>query len=164
MGTLSTVIRKGERWLLIVLMILLTIFCFMQVFWRLALKDPLSWTEELCRYIYVWITFIGAAVAVAESGHFRVDAIFAVLPPKAVKALHWFTYLCIIVFAVAMVGPGWPLISKVGRQISPALQISMSIPYCIIPISGVLMLFHVAELIVAEVRSACGGTREEPQC
>lgn len=145
-------VRKGERWLLIVLMILLAVFCFMQVFWRLVLNDPLAWSEEVSRYLFVWLTFIGAATAVGEWGHFQVDVLTSKMSPGLLRYFRWFAYLAIAFFAVMMVGPGWTLLEKVARQLSPAMRISMSVPYSALPLSGLLMILHLYEHVANDLR------------
>jgi TRAP-type C4-dicarboxylate transport system permease small subunit len=152
MDAFFSLLKKIERWLLIVLMILLAIFCFMQVFWRLILNDPLSWSEEVSRYLFVWLTFVGAAVAVGEWGHFQVDVLIGKLSPGAMLAFRWFAYLAIAFFAVMMLGPGWTLLAKISNQLSPAMRISMSLPYAALPISGALMLLHLVQHIHNDLR------------
>lgn len=153
MNSIFSLIRKTERLSLVILMILLAIVCFMQVFWRLVLNAPLSWSEEVSRYLFVWLTFIGAACAVAQWGHFQVDVLLSICPPKAAKALRWFAYLAIAAFAIAMVAPGWTLITKVARQMSPAMRISMKYPYAALPVSGILMLIHIIEHMINDVKN-----------
>jgi len=64
-----------------VLLAAIVCITFLQVVLRYVFGNPLSWGEELARYIFVWITFLGAAVAYARDTHIRVDAVIALSPP-----------------------------------------------------------------------------------
>jgi len=55
---------------------------FTQVVLRYFFNNPQSWAEEVGRYLFVWITFVGAAVAFARDSHIRVDAVMALLGKK----------------------------------------------------------------------------------
>lgn len=161
MDAFFRIIKWAERWLLVTLMIFLTIICSMQVFWRLVLNDPLAWSEEVARYLFVWLTFFGAATAVGTWGHFQVDFLTTKLSPKAAYAFRLLAYLTILVFALVMLGPGWTLLAKVTRQLSPAMRISMSVPYSALPISGALMLLHLVEHLINDIRRWKGPVAQE---
>lgn len=150
MGVFFSGLRKAEKWTLVLLMIVLIVVCFLQVWFRLVMKEPLAWTEELARYAFVWLTFIGGAAVVGNWGHFQVDFLLTYLPPWAVKVLRYFGYACILVFAYIMAVHGWELLAKVFRQKSAAMLISMSYPYAALPLSGVLMVLHLVELILKD--------------
>ena len=53
---------------------------FAQVIFRLILKSPLAWSEEVCRYCFVWLVFLGGGWAVSGDAHFRVDFMIALFP------------------------------------------------------------------------------------
>ena len=61
-------------------MIAFTIVGFLQVFFRVFLKNPLAWSEEACRYLFIWSMMLGAILVAAENGHFRVDFLVSKLP------------------------------------------------------------------------------------
>jgi TRAP-type C4-dicarboxylate transport system permease small subunit len=138
-------------------MILLAVFCFAQVFWRVVLRDPLSWSEEISRYLFVWLTFIGAATAVAHWGHFQVDVIIGKLPPRLALAFRWLSYAAILFFAYIMLFHGWELLQRIRTQFSPAMRLPMIIPYASLPLSGFLMALHLVELVGMDLRGNASG-------
>ncbi|MDR2390952.1 MAG: TRAP transporter small permease [Planctomycetota bacterium] len=152
-------VRRGERYLLIVLMILLAVFCFAQVFWRVALRDPLAWSEEVSRYLFVWLTFIGAATAVGEWCHFQVDVLTSKLPRVPARCLRVFCYLAIFFFAYIMTFHGWELLHRIRTQFSPAMRLPMIVPYAALPLSGLLMALHLVELLRNDFRRPAGEGR-----
>lgn len=147
-------LSRMERWLLIVLMIVLIFVCAAQVFFRIVMHAPLAWTEEMARYAFVWLTFIGAASVVGHWGHFQVDILISRLSPPMFLLFRWFSYVCIVGFAYIMVFHGWELLGKVYVQKSAAMLIPMSLPYLALPLSGTLMIIHVIGHILNDVRTA----------
>ena len=67
-----------------------------QVIWRYIFNNSLSWSEELSRYLFAWLIFVGAAVAVKENAHINVDIIFNYLSPAKKRYLNLFLYALII--------------------------------------------------------------------
>ena len=66
-------VARLETVAIILLMALLTAVTFAQVVTRYLLGDPLIWSEEAARYLFVWVSMIGAALALREGGHFGLD-------------------------------------------------------------------------------------------
>jgi len=64
----------------ILLMALLTAVTFAQVVTRYLLGDPLIWSEEAARYLFVWVSMIGAALALREGGHFGLNLLIRPMP------------------------------------------------------------------------------------
>lgn len=77
-----------EYYLIAVLFTLLILVCFLQVLFRFVLSLPLAWTEELSRYLFILLVYVGASAAAGEGKHVRVEIIDSVLPAKATKALN----------------------------------------------------------------------------
>ena len=67
-----------------------------QVVWRYAFNNSLVWTEELSRYLFVWMTFVGAALAVKESSHIRVSLLVDCLPARVRR---WLAIGCLLLTA-----------------------------------------------------------------
>lgn len=123
-----------------------------QVFFRYALNHSLFWSEELARYILVWLTFLGATVAYRRGAHPRID----LLPPgghsRWDKAIRIGAHLVGMAFFVLLVIYGMQFAYFVRLQISPALQLPKWIVMLVLPISGLLLLLHALAAIAAEIR------------
>jgi TRAP-type C4-dicarboxylate transport system permease small subunit len=70
-------------WAVYVLTTLLLIVMSAQVLWRYVFNDPIYWSEELARYLFVWLTFLAASMAFRDHKHMAVDLIQPFLPPAA---------------------------------------------------------------------------------
>ncbi|MCJ8141800.1 TRAP transporter small permease [Ancylobacter sp. A5.8] len=116
---------------------------FTQVIARYALANSLSWSEELGRYIFVWITFLGMAAAFQSKAHIALDFLVSLLPSKSSHALSILNTLLIAVVGLALVVGGISLMKFGMNQRSAALGIPMYCVYVVIPFSGA-MLFYFA--------------------
>lgn len=128
------------RWLMIVLMVAMTATIFTQVFSRYVLQSSIPWTEEVARYILVYIAFVGGALAVFEKSHLRVEIVVEMLPLRAQQALHIFSTTLIAVIAALLVYYGGRFTLLARNTISPAIDQPMALIYVIMPVAGVLML------------------------
>lgn len=146
-NTFFNILKKLEKYSLMILMIAFTIISFLQVVFRLVLQQPLAWSEEASRYLFVWSTFLGAVVVLTKDEHFKIDFIIELFPKSFKKLFIYFTYLCIVAFTIVLIKYGVELQQAASNQLSPALRLNMSWVYVIIPISGVLMLVHLVEFI-----------------
>jgi TRAP-type C4-dicarboxylate transport system permease small subunit len=116
-----------------------------QVVSRYLLGAPSAWTEELARYLLVWLTLFGAAYAVGQKRHLAIDLVPGLATPLNRKRLATFSSLMIALFAFAVlvVGGGaltW-LVHDLGQR-SAALGIPLAIVYLAVPLSGLLTLVY----------------------
>lgn len=146
MKTILSYLKKTEMTVVVVFTIGMVLTTFAQVIFRGALNRPLAWSEEVARYLFVWIVFIGGAWAVPDDAHFRMDLLLSLTRGLSRRLVIWFSCACMAVFALVMLVYGVYLVFSVASQISPALRISMAIPYSALPLSGLLIIIHAAEL------------------
>ena len=72
---------------------IMTVLVFIQVIMRYVFQNSLSWSEELARYIFLWLSWIGASYAVKERSHFRVEMFADLFKGKARKVFELFVLL-----------------------------------------------------------------------
>ncbi|MDR1534040.1 MAG: TRAP transporter small permease [Planctomycetota bacterium] len=136
-------VQWAERALICAAFFVMVAVTFAQVVARFIFNDPISWSEEVARYLFLWITLIGASHAIALGKHFCVDFLISRFPPKLYKATALFTVLCVLVFAAIMVHYGWSVAWRTRFQVSPALELPMCYPYLCIPLSGLFTIVHL---------------------
>ena len=127
----------------------MTILVFIQVVMRYVFRNSLSWSEELARYIFLWLSWIGASYAVKERSHFRVEMFADMLRGKARKTFELFVLLVWFAFCVFLAYQG----SMITRhlltrgQISAAMEIPMAWAYASVPVgSGLMGLRLIVEI------------------
>lgn len=120
-----------------------------QVFSRQVLHAPSTWSEELSKVLFVWLSFSGSAFLFGERGHIAVDFIARMLPLSAQRILQIFVQVILVVFAVlAMIWGGYLASSIAWNQQMTALPLALGWIYVIIPIAGVFIaIFAVIDLI-----------------
>ena len=128
-------------------MVLFTLVGFLQVFFRLVLRNPLSWSEEACRYLFIWSTLMGAVLVSAEDGHFKVDMLVSMMPKGLQTVLRYISYGLIAVFSLVLIKYGYVLMMSNTTRISPAMGIKVMYIYSIFVINGGLVLLHLVEAI-----------------
>lgn len=130
---------------LTILMALMTLDVLWGVFTRYALGSQASWSEELARFLLIWIGILGAAYASGQKMHLAIDLLSPKLSDAKAKNLALFikSLIILFVFVVLVIG-GFRLIyiSQVLGQTSPALRLPMSVVYAVVPISGLLIIYY----------------------
>lgn len=139
--------------LLVVLMGFSVLNVLWQVFARFALKSPSSYTEELARFLLIWIGLFGAAYASGKKSHLAIDWISVKMNERYRPYLNIAIHLLIALFAmIVMIIGGLRLVwvMLLLNQISPALSMPMGYVYLVIPLSGFLILFYSFYFIMEE--------------
>lgn len=134
--------------------------CLLQVFCRYALDAALSWPEELTIYLMVWMTFIGAAVAVKSSEHISVDVLLNLFPRRTQARLSLMVTILTLLVVLYLLKSAFGLTVSSVSMISDALGISMLWPRVAMPISASLMVLHLANRIMADTANLLKENRQ----
>ncbi len=130
---------------LVFIMTIMVINVIWQVFSRYVLGMPSSFTDELARFLMIWIGVLGAAYVAGRNGHVSIDVLARRGSEKNQKRLKHFVRIAIIFFCLfAMVVGGLRLVyvTYVLDQYSPALGLPLAMVYLVIPISGLLIIYY----------------------
>jgi TRAP-type C4-dicarboxylate transport system permease small subunit len=156
---------KALEGLVIVVVAVLVVDVLWQVFTRYVLGDPSSWSEELATFLLIWVSLLGAAVALNRGAHLGIDYFVGKLP--ALKRLYTeiVVFVCICLFSLfVMVFGGVDLVKSTFelKQVSPALGLPMGYVYLAVPISGFfLVLYGVIGLVERCVELMTGRIDEQ---
>src|SRR5690606_33364878 len=140
--------RKIDLYLgyvLALIMGIMVINVLWQVFTRFVMGAPSSFTDELARYLMIWVGVLGAAYISGKRMHVAIDILPNRLSKEKQVQLKKFVNFIIILFCFgALVVGGLRLvyITYILDQHSPALQIPLALVYLIIPISGILIIYY----------------------
>lgn len=159
MVKLKSVVDKALSWILVVLMFSLVIDVLWQVFSRYVLNDPSSFTEELARFLLMWVGLLGASYAAGQKMHLAVDILPNKLEGKQKIYIGIFIQACTLLFALTvMVYGGIRLVSITLflGQTAAALQMPLGYVYLILPLSGSLIAFYAVLFIMDELRALSG--------
>jgi TRAP-type C4-dicarboxylate transport system permease small subunit len=119
----------------------MTVLVFLTVIYRYFLLAPISWGEEMARFLFIALSLFGAAIAMKDGAHFRITILVDRFPPAARTGLEILIALATSVVLGVVLAKGWGLALLNRNQESPALGVPMSVPYLAVPLGALLMLF-----------------------
>lgn len=141
---------------IIVISIVMVAVTLSQVVFRYVLEEPLPWSEELARYCFVWIVFLGGAIGLERGVHLGVDLLVNLLPPSGRKAIELLTTAIIAGFAATIIYASIPVLNINMLQRSPAMGVQMAWIYIAIPISMGLIFLICIEKILKQLFAGSG--------
>ena len=130
---------------LVFIMSLMVINVLWQVFSRYVLNAPSPYTEELTRYLMIWIGLLGAAYISGKNAHISIDLFKEKFSEKKQNGINLFSDVLIILFSFfcfLIGGSRLVYITLKLGQLSPALQIPLAYVYFILPLTGLLIVFY----------------------
>lgn len=149
--SIKKVLDRSLELLVMVVVAVLVMDVLWQVFTRFILKNPSTWTEELAVFMLIWVSLLGAAVALGRGAHLGIDYFVGKLPARIRLYTEVFVFLCVSLFSFCvMVLGGTDLVVSTLKlqQTSPALQVKVGYVYLAIPISGFfLVLYSIIGLV-----------------
>jgi len=146
-------IRKINYHLIIFLFSVQVLVVFSQVIWRFVFNDPFPWSEELARYLQVWIILLTSTVCIQKSKHLAIDYLTYRLSFKLQRLLKLISMLGITSYILVVIIFGIQFIVLVGAQKTPALQVPIGLIYSAFPIAGIHMFFE-SLIIMIKVKNA----------
>jgi TRAP-type C4-dicarboxylate transport system permease small subunit len=152
MKTLIDWCHRSLVWLMIGAVAILVIPVTLQIISRYtALIPAYIWTEELARFMFIWMVMLGAMIGVREATHFEVD-VWPVLGPRPNALLHIVSDLFVLVFAVVFIWWGIEFTRFGWDQLSEIAELPMWTIFIAWPIAGVTWTLFVGERFVVNLR------------
>ena len=152
--------QNAERWALLMFYVMLVMTMAIEVLRREVFAYSSIWGEEIVRYSFIYLAWIGAAAAVKERAHIRIDVIMHYLSPRLKAALYIFGDL--VMFGVAVIALYWSWeavhVSWKFGSVSHGLRISMVWFLLAVPIGFALMLLRLTQSLLRDMCSFRDGT------
>jgi TRAP-type C4-dicarboxylate transport system permease small subunit len=140
LGVFNRWALKLLTWLAIGLLALMTVIVLTAVFYRYVLSDAVAWSEEIAKFLMVWMTFMAAPIAYRQGALVAVEA----LPHFLKGRLHWLLVLMVQVVVIAImvifVKEGSFLTWNARIQTASTIEVSISAVYVSMPIGGLVLL------------------------
>lgn len=143
MRKLVEAVNAGAAVLTQLFLATMVVVVFTQVIFRFILQQPLSWSEEVARYVFVGIIWMGAAVLVKDDGHPGMDLLTRILPSSWQRAIRIVVSILVAATLGTVVITGFGLVYANMNQPSPAMELPMGIPYAAIPLSAAIMVLNL---------------------
>ena len=122
----------------------------LQVLMRYLFAQPNPWSEEVSRFCFIWLSLLGASLAVEHWGHFRFEQVTKTLAPRARRVVEAGARVAVLIFSLLLIGTGIALIDLTAGERSPALNLPIALVYAAAPVSGALMVVHMVAGWVTE--------------
>ena len=148
-----------ETWAAGGLLIIVSGVVLLQVLMRYLFAQPNPWSEEVSRFCFIWLSLLGASLAVEKRSHFRFDQVVKKLEPGARRAVEVAASAVVLLFALLLIGTGIALMDLTMGERSAALDLPVALVYAAAPVSGLLMVVHM----LAGWRSAGSEDRSPPE-
>jgi TRAP-type transport system small permease protein len=160
MRTLIDAYSRLLTWLMVATVAVLIVPVSLQVFSRYtALIPSYIWTEELSRFLFIWMVMLGAMIGIKEGTHFEVD-VWPELGKRANAALKIVSHLFVLIFALVFVYWGVKFVQFGWYQESELAELPMPFIFLAWPLTGLTWLLFVGEIFYDNLRIVSG--RDEP--
>ncbi|MED3907310.1 TRAP transporter small permease [Geobacillus thermodenitrificans] len=156
-GKVSKMVDKVSRYVMIFFFIIAFLATVYQVFSRYIINSKMllstfpnldlsilnfPWIEELIRYLFIWIVFLGIGIVYREKGHAHVELLLNYLPNKWKNRLIFIVECINIFFFVVLAYLSGKILKIISLQVSPSLNINMSMMYVSILVCSVICFIH----------------------
>jgi TRAP-type C4-dicarboxylate transport system permease small subunit len=148
------ILDRALKYLLTLLIIILTVSVFLQVLIRFVFKYPLPWTEEVSRIAFVYSIFVGATIAVREKTHLNIDVLLIVLPKEIARVITVLGLILVGIFLGFVTWEGIVLVRATGVQMTPVMQVPFQYLYLVVPVSGAFMFLYLVMELADHLRKA----------
>jgi TRAP-type transport system small permease protein len=143
LAAFERVLLAGNRGLIVVMMAAMVGLVFTNVVCRYVFNFSIIWAEELSQYLMVWITFLGAGLAMREGRHVAVEMLQDALPPPLARAARVIVIVAILAFLAALTVLGVMFARFAWEQETPVMNIPTGIPYLAVPLGALLFFVHM---------------------
>lgn len=163
MKILSWLDEKFEISIAVFLMSLMTILIFVQVVMRKVFSNSLSWSEELARYLFIWLIYLGISYGAKIRKHIKIDAGLKLFPKKMRPYIVIVGDIFFFLFAIYIIYTGYKYVSMQAayNKMSPALGIPYKFVYAAPMVGFLLTSIRQIQTIVYRVKSFKSGEEWE---
>lgn len=146
------IINRLTRIVAGLIMSISVVIVLVSVFFRYVLRNPIQWSGELSNYLLIWITFLGAGLAIQEKLHVGIGFFTQRFPLTLQRPVAILNKVLILLFLLVVVIQGFTMAQFVSqRQFSPSLGISLFWPYLALPVGGLIMISQVLYLLLEDI-------------
>jgi len=160
MITMKGLLKQPLKTALCLILVAIVVVTFIQVVFRYVFHHSLSWSEELARFLFVWISLLGAAYGFKVKSHFAVVFLVNRFGERLQRFIGTLVVFVVSAFLVLFIVESVHLIIGVSiRQIAPGTGLSMAVPHSAAPVGGVLMLYYLLRNWWSELRRSHGTSK-----
>ncbi len=145
---MKKLLDSGVEWACILLLAAISVDLLLGIFSRYVLEATFVWYDEVARACFMWLVFLGAAVAVRRGAHFGLHMFVEMLPPQWKRQALFLTPFTIIVFSAALLWLGFALMRHGAAQTTAVMGMPVSWIYAAMPVGAALMALYASLLFI----------------
>ncbi len=134
---------EANKWILAALLAAMSCIVFANVSLRYLTNFSITWSEEVARYLMIWMTFLGAGLTLRYGGHVAITNLQEILPARMQRLARILIAALLVVFLLVMIRMGHDYLMRGRFQLTPATRIPFSYIYAAMPIGFALMAVHL---------------------
>ena len=143
-----------------VLLAAITVILVLQICTRYFLGDPLSWTEEVSRHLFVWLVFFGASGAIRDRSHIAVDVVNTLLPARIRRIVMLGSNVLVLFFLINVLYWGARAVGRMWGLSTATLEIPFGLVYTVFPITATLMIIRTLVQMREDLVTGGAGERQ----
>ncbi len=147
LARLTAALDRCTCWICVALLAAIFVIMILQVTCRYVLGSPLVWSEEASRYLYIWVCYLGAPIALRRGNHIAITLLADQLPARLARMIAVTWQIVAFLFLIELGIQGAILAVRSHSLIAITIPIPWSLIYMAVPISAVLMMLETAEAI-----------------
>ena len=154
MKKIVNVYNKFEEIFLVILLLVMVVLIFVQVVMRYCFNSSLSWSEELARILFIWVSWIGISLGQKKGEHIKITMVTDKLKGNAKKAILVLSDICTLAILGILCVKGTEVVMHImglGRAM-PATGCPKWIVYSAVPLSCMLMAIRVIKDLVITLK------------
>ncbi|MBU9722348.1 MULTISPECIES: TRAP transporter small permease [Bacillaceae] len=153
MGKLFNKLEEIIGGSLFIVMLIVLVF---QIFSRKVLNDPIIWSEQLARFLFVYVAYLAVSLEIKNDGHVRIEYFFDKLPVKIRTILHYIFQITMGIVLILLIYLGYIMTMRKLPVEIVSLNFSYGYMYVALPVLSLLMLYRLIERNVKEFRQKRG--------
>lgn len=149
-----------EEYILVILSVFTVVIIFSQVVLRYLFSSSLTWSEEIARYAFIWMIYVGVSYGVKRQKHLSVDVITMLFERKGRLIISMISNFLFLIFALVVTYYGIDIVGRITRE-SAALGIPMEYVYLAIVAGMILTTIRLIQNIYGDYKALKNGNDEE---
>jgi len=136
------------------LLVGMVVLVFMNVIYRYFLNSAIAWSEEISRFMMIWLSFLGAVIAFIHSEHLGLDLITKAVSPKVSRLMTVLADVLVLVALGMLVSGGYTLAYETMQSgwVSPATETPYGVVYMVVPFSAALLFLQAVIKLIEHVQ------------
>lgn len=159
-GRLNSMLLAVAKWLSIACLILMLVIVNVAVFNRYVLNDAVPWSEEVAKFVMVWLTFMAAPVGLKMGAHMAIELLPQFLKGRLRQILYAAIFSGIISLMYVFITTGWFLTMNARLQRASTIDISIFYVYICIPVGCTLVALVAFEFLLGAIKGTIDPDKE----